>query len=90
VLLVVVTLVSGSVVVLGNANEKIIIHEGGSVTGDLDAPKVILKDNSYFKGNISMSENKKIESAVIKEVTTKVYCWLQLKRQLNKFIHLSF
>jgi hypothetical protein len=25
-----------------NANEKIIIHEGGSVTGDMDAPKVIL------------------------------------------------
>ena len=60
-----------------NANEKIIIHEGGSVTGDLDAPKVILKDNSYFKGNISMSENKKIELVAIKEAS---------KTQMNKLV----
>ena len=60
-----------------NANKKIIVHEGGFVTGDMDAPKVILKDGSYFKGNVSMTENKKIESATIKE---------DAKTQTNKLV----
>jgi biotin-(acetyl-CoA carboxylase) ligase len=60
-----------------NANEKIIIHEGGSVTGDMDAPKVILKDGSYFKGSVSMAENKKIEPTTTKE---------ESKTQTNKLV----
>lgn len=40
------------------ASEKIIITDTGNVTGDLSAPKVILKDGSYFRGNVSMSDNK--------------------------------
>jgi cytoskeletal protein CcmA (bactofilin family) len=60
-----------------NANEKIIIHERGSVTGDMDAPKVILKDGSYFKGSVSMTENKKIEPTTTKE---------ESKTQTNKLV----
>ncbi len=46
--------------VTGNidAGEKIIIHEDGNVTGDMTAPKIILKDGSYFKGNVSMTSGK--------------------------------
>ena len=40
------------------ANEKIIITDGGNVTGDMSAPKIILKDGSYFKGNVSMQDTK--------------------------------
>ncbi|CAC9646487.1 bactofilin family protein [bacterium endosymbiont of Bathymodiolus sp. 5 South] len=60
-----------------NANEKIIIHKGGFVTGDMNAPKVILEDGSYFKGNVSMVENQKIESAATKEAS---------KTQTNKLV----
>ncbi|WP_201339214.1 polymer-forming cytoskeletal protein [Isorropodon fossajaponicum symbiont] len=31
------------------ASEKIVITDSGNVTGDMSAPKVILKDGSYFK-----------------------------------------
>jgi hypothetical protein len=33
----------------------------------MNAPKVILEDGSYFKGNVSMVENQKVESAATKE-----------------------
>ncbi|SFV85015.1 hypothetical protein MNB_SUP05-SYMBIONT-4-59 [hydrothermal vent metagenome] len=41
-----------------DATEKIVIHENGNATGDMSAPKVILKDGSYFKGNVSMTDSK--------------------------------
>ncbi|WXU00439.1 MAG: hypothetical protein Ctma_1154 [Catillopecten margaritatus gill symbiont] len=46
--------------IIGNidASEKIIIHENGKVTGDMTAPKVILKDGSYLEGNVSMVDSK--------------------------------
>jgi cytoskeletal protein CcmA (bactofilin family) len=40
------------------ASEKIVITDSGNVTGDMSAPKVILKDGSYFKGNVSMVDTK--------------------------------
>lgn len=53
-----------------DANEKIIIHENGSVTGDMTAPKIILKDGSYFKGNVSMTDSK-VNSEIAKTGTNK-------------------
>ncbi|SMN16450.1 hypothetical protein CRYPA_241 [uncultured Candidatus Thioglobus sp.] len=40
------------------AESSITISETGKVTGDMLAPKIILKDGSYFKGNVSMVEGK--------------------------------
>lgn len=40
------------------ASDKIIITDSGNVTGNMSAPKVILKDGSYFKGNVSMVDTK--------------------------------
>ena len=40
------------------ASEKIVITDSGNVTGNMSAPKVILKDGSYFKGNVSMVDTK--------------------------------
>jgi cytoskeletal protein CcmA (bactofilin family) len=40
------------------AGEKIIITDSGNVTGNMSAPKIILKDGSYFKGNVSMVDTK--------------------------------
>jgi cytoskeletal protein CcmA (bactofilin family) len=57
--------VTGNVVGNIDAAEKIIIHENGNVTGDMTAPKIILKDGSYFKGNVSMT-NSKIDEASAK------------------------
>lgn len=52
--------ITGNVTGNIDANEKIIIHENGNVTGDMNAPKIILKDGSYFTGNVSMT-NAKVE-----------------------------
>jgi cytoskeletal protein CcmA (bactofilin family) len=43
--------------VIGNvtASDRFEIHEGGSVTGDVKAPRVVLADGSKYKGNIEMS-----------------------------------
>ncbi len=40
------------------SSEKIVITDSGNVTGNMSAPKVILKDGSYFKGNVSMVDTK--------------------------------
>ncbi len=47
-------------IVNGNieASEKIVIIDSGNVTGGMSTPKVILKDGSYFKGNVSMTDTK--------------------------------
>ena len=50
--------INGNVVGNIEAIEKIVINDTGKVTGDMVAPKVVLKDGSYFKGGISMVENK--------------------------------
>lgn len=40
------------------ADGKILITNSGNVTGNMSAPKIILKDGSYFKGNVSMVDTK--------------------------------
>ncbi len=50
--------ISGSITGNISANEKIIIHDKGIVSGDMTAPRIILKDGSYFTGNVSMTNNK--------------------------------
>ncbi|BAS68418.1 bactofilin family protein [Bathymodiolus septemdierum thioautotrophic gill symbiont] len=50
--------VTGSMTGNIDASEKITIHQDGNVTGDMVAPKIILKDGSYFTGNVSMTDNK--------------------------------
>lgn len=62
--------ITGKVVGNIDANEKIIIHEYGNVTGDMTAPKVILKDGSYFKGNVSMT-NSKVDEVLAKTEKNK-------------------
>ena len=50
--------VNGNVVGNIEAVEKIMVAGNGNVTGDMIATKVILQDGSYFKGNVSMIDNK--------------------------------
>jgi cytoskeletal protein CcmA (bactofilin family) len=42
--------------VIGNvtASDRFEIHPGGSVTGDVRAPRVVLADGGRYKGNIDM------------------------------------
>ena len=42
--------------VIGNitSSERFEIHPGGSVTGDVRAPRVVLADGGKYKGNIDM------------------------------------
>ena len=44
--------------VIGNvtASDRFEIHPGGSVTGDVRAPRVVLADGGKYKGNIDMIE----------------------------------
>ena len=44
-------------VVVGNvtASDRFEIHPGGSVTGDIRAPRVVLADGGKYKGNIDMT-----------------------------------
>lgn len=42
--------VLGSVVV----TEKIVIHENGSLIGDIKAAGIVIEDGAYFKGNIDI------------------------------------
>jgi cytoskeletal protein CcmA (bactofilin family) len=51
--------VSGSVSGNITAGDKILVLDGGNVIGNLSAPKVILKEGSYFKGNVSMPDTEK-------------------------------
>jgi cytoskeletal protein CcmA (bactofilin family) len=43
-------------VIVGNvtASDRFEIHPGGSVTGDVRAPRVVLADGGKYKGNIEM------------------------------------
>lgn len=54
--------VNGNIIGNIEAEEKIIITDSGNVTGDMTAPKVILKDGSYFKGNVSMTNTKVVST----------------------------
>ncbi|SMN14077.1 hypothetical protein BHECKSOX2_1349 [Bathymodiolus heckerae thiotrophic gill symbiont] len=62
--------ITGNVVGNINANEKIIIHDEGNVTGDMNAPKIILEDGSHFKGNVSMTDNKVNAASINKDSKT--------------------
>jgi cytoskeletal protein CcmA (bactofilin family) len=44
--------------VIGNitASDRFQVHDGGNVTGDVKAPRVILADGAKYKGNIDMTE----------------------------------
>lgn len=61
--------INGQVVGNIEAIEKIVINDTGKVTGDMVAPKVVLKDGSYFKGGISMVENKVRSAPATKKAT---------------------
>ena len=61
--------INGQVVGNIEAIEKIVINDTGKVTGDMLAPKVVLKDGSYFKGGISMVENKVRSAPATKQAT---------------------
>lgn len=50
--------INGNIVGNIEASEKIVVADGGNVTGDMVAKKVILQDGSYFKGNVSMVDNQ--------------------------------
>ena len=41
---------------IGNlvARNKITIHEGAKIIGDIQAPRIELDDGAYYKGNITM------------------------------------
>lgn len=43
-------------VVVGNvtASDRFQLHPGGSVTGDVRAPRIVLADGGKYKGNIDM------------------------------------
>ena len=45
-------------IIIGNvtALDRFEIHPGGSVTGDVRAPRVVLADGGKYKGNIEMTE----------------------------------
>jgi cytoskeletal protein CcmA (bactofilin family) len=47
--------VRGTVVGNVTASERFEIHPGGSVTGDVRAPRVVLADGGKYKGNIDMA-----------------------------------
>ena len=48
--------VRGTIVGDVTAKDRFEIHPGGSVTGDVHAPRVVLSDGAVYKGNIDMSE----------------------------------
>jgi cytoskeletal protein CcmA (bactofilin family) len=48
--------VRGAVVGDVTASDRFEIHPGGSVTGDVRSPRVVLSDGAVYKGNIDMSE----------------------------------
>jgi cytoskeletal protein CcmA (bactofilin family) len=43
--------------VIGNlvARDKIIIHQGARIIGDMKAPRMEIEDGAYYKGNIQMT-----------------------------------
>lgn len=53
--------------VVGNieATDKIVVNGNGNVTGDMIAARIILQDGSYFKGNVSMIDNKPSQNQAI-------------------------
>lgn len=46
--------VHGTIVGDVTASDRFEIHPGGSVTGDVHAPRVVLSDGGKYKGNIDM------------------------------------
>lgn len=46
--------IRGTVVGNVTASDRFEIHPGGSVTGDVRAPRVVLADGGKYKGNIDM------------------------------------
>ena len=47
--------------VIGNVtcSDRFQIHDGGQVTGDIRAPRVMMADGAKYKGNIDMADNRK-------------------------------
>lgn len=37
------------------ARDKISVHRGARITGDMKAPRIEIEDGAYYKGNIIMS-----------------------------------
>ena len=48
--------VRGTIIGNVSASDRFEIHPGGSVTGDVRAPRVVLADGGKYKGNIDMIE----------------------------------
>ncbi|MEO1173048.1 MAG: polymer-forming cytoskeletal protein [Myxococcota bacterium] len=49
--------VRGTVVGNISASDRIELHPGSNVTGDIRAPRVVLNDGAKFKGRIDMDVN---------------------------------
>jgi cytoskeletal protein CcmA (bactofilin family) len=60
--------VAGSITILGTvvgnlmANEKVVIRNGGSVNGDIDAPNVAMADGALLHGRIDTVSERKSQS----------------------------
>ncbi len=51
--------VSGQLVGRVQASEKVEIQKEGRMTGDIDAPRVVIADGAKFRGNIDMGAEQK-------------------------------
>jgi len=47
--------------------EKVVVSQSGSVTGNIDAPRVVLEDGAKFKGSIQMDPDSAIAPAQSQE-----------------------
>ena len=70
--------VAKAVVVLGEINgnvtasDKVEIRDGGSVDGDLVAPRVSIADGAHFRGSVDMQKKSGSPSAMPKAVNQAV------------------
>ena len=61
-----VLLVSGRVVGKIKASDRVEIHPGGKVLGDIRSPNLITKQGAVFRGNCYIGEEEVVESRPIK------------------------
>ena len=61
-----VLLVSGRVVGKIKAADRVEIHPGGKVIGDIRAPNLITKQGAVFRGNCYIGEEEAVEARPIK------------------------
>lgn len=61
-----VLLVAGRVVGKIRATDRVEIHDGGKVVGDIRAPNLITKQGAIFRGNCFIGEEEELESQPFK------------------------